>query len=287
MRFSSTYLTCKYLNRETRFGGALAFSFFATLATCASLPLLLYDLPLFLQGKSTSAVVREKFIAQRGQPRWVTAQLLAHGGGRRRGPRPQVRFEFTVAGKVFSGVGGVSGPFFEQVVPGDTVQVIYLPSDPQIYRLGSRWPLLAFWPALLLATLFWALAFWMLRAGVRNVAWQVQLVTNGTATLAIIDEFELSTLRRGRQYVRGLKYTYLVNTYGQKHLEHVEESYDVPFAIGEVSPGDVLLVLYDPLQPKEHTIDRFDARRDDRLRLQGNLERELRNYRPGDVPAKS
>lgn len=272
MRYSRRMLIFKYMNRESRFGTALALSLFAVLLTAITAIYFFTDFPLLVRGRQTQAILQEKFIARndpKNKP--IAANIFAHGGRRRRGPQPQFRYQYVVDGKQFTGTARVSESQWQQAVIGQPLQIQYLPDRPEQQHLGSglalTWSLSwGFFP-MTLAIIFWTSAYNTFRAGIRNVQRQVRLICDGEPALAIVDKYEVRKTRKGRSYVSEFGYTYLVvDEKRQQHLEQVEESNDIPFL--PISPGDVLLVLYDPQDVSLHTIDRFDARREDRLRLQ-------------------
>lgn len=143
----------------------------------------------------------------------------------------------------------------------------FLPSDPRVNRAGDPlWRTGEFVPfGIGLAA--WAAGIGSLLVGIRDVRRKVRLIADGAPALGLIGQVEIVEGRKGRSFVRCLNYAFLTEKGGEMRLRRAELEWDVPYGPGEVTPGDVILVAHDPDDPTRHEIDRFDARRDDRLRL--------------------
>jgi hypothetical protein len=265
MRFSRTQLSLKYANRNPYIGGALLLLVIGAVFAVFSLPALVRDLRLALAGQTAPGVVRSKSMVRvvGGQ---AAAGLFAHGGGRR-GPSWYLHYEFTVAGQLFGGTVEVPRGQWEAAQVGQPVEVVYLPADPALNRGGPPlWQTEQFTPtAIGLAA--WTGALCCLIGGIRSIRCKVQLIAEGSPALGLIDHVEIGQGRKGRRFIRFLRYSFLIDEGGTRSVRHAELRPSVLYHPGEVSPGDLVLVVYDPSNPACHEIDRFDARQDDRLRL--------------------
>jgi hypothetical protein len=266
MRFSRPQLALRYATRNPYFIAPTFLLLAGMMFTSLSLPRVCRDARLSLTGERTKGTVTHKIIAAAATPAVVAAGLFAHGG-RKRSPSYQLRYEFAAAGRVFGGTMAVSQHEWDAACVGQLLDIVFLPSDPQVNRAG---------PSFLLtkeAVQFWiglaALVAWLrfVVAGLRDVARKVRLIAEGAPALAVIDRVEVSRTRKGAEFLSSLKYTFLMEQNGEKQLCEAESKGIVPYLLGEVKAGDMVLVVYDPSDTVRQEIDRFDARREDRLRL--------------------
>src|SRR5262249_5283364 len=236
MRLSRTQLALKYANRSPHLGGAIFLFIVGLVLAPWFLPTVIRDGRLSVAGVKAQATVKDKVLAEAQWPSLRTAALLAHGG--RRGPVHQLRYEFTVGGQVFSGTMIVSREEWEAARIGQTVEVVYLPSEPQVNR-ASR----PFWQTSgalpfgigIAATIG---GMWSIFRGIREVSRKVWLIANGSLAIGLIDEVEMVRGRKGRGQIKCLKYTYQTEECGEKLLRHGQLRWLAPFGTRAVKRGD-------------------------------------------------
>jgi hypothetical protein len=102
--------------------------------------------------------------------------------------------------------------------------------------------------------------------GIRDVRRKVQLVAEGRPALGIINDVTIER-HKATKYVGLLTYSYWRDEGGQEPVRCEAEVWRPPYVPGEIEPGEIVLVLYDPADPGRSEIDRFDVRSADRIRL--------------------
>jgi hypothetical protein len=265
MRCSRAGLALRYANRNPYFLWALLLFLLGLMFTFFSLSTAMRDVHLFFAGAMTQGAVKSKHMAVAPPRAVAAAALFAHGG--KRGPLYVLRYEFTAAGRIFEGTMRVSQGEWNKARIGLPVEVVYLPSDPQVNRADEP-----FWGTGAMVPFGIGVAAWVggicsAVAGARSVYRRVRLISHGAAALGFVNQVEIGQGRKGRSFIRFLKYTFVTENGGEKRLHEARMRWTVPFEPGEVHQGDVVLVAYDPGDPCCHEIDIFDARREDRLRL--------------------
>jgi hypothetical protein len=258
MRFSRTGLALKYADRNPQLSGAVLLLLSTLVISPIFLPIGLRELRLWAVGERTRATVTAKFIAAATISPVTTAALFAHGGGANRRSY-QLRYEFTVGGRVFGGSVGVFQSEWQTVQVGQALNVVYLPTDPHVNgrakSFGDALPPPPFWfgPAA------WLIAPVLAVRGIRGICRKVRLIAEGSPALGMIDEVEVTRGRKGSVHVASVRYMYPVETGHTRQIYHGELRGRFLYAPGEVSAGDRVLVVYDPDDPTRSEIDRFDA----------------------------
>jgi hypothetical protein len=263
MRYSRTRLALKYANRSSLLGAAALLSIVGLMLTPWFAPTLVRDLRLTFEGATTRAVVSNKHIAlAKLQP--VVACLFAHGGGKRRSC--YVTYSFNVGGNAYGRTEGVSSSIYNAAQIGKAVEVLYLPDDPNICRVGEPIWQTGIMPLLAVGLLASAASFACAVAGIRDIRRKVRLIAEGTPVLGIIDAVEVGYQKK-RAFVRRLVYSYLATDGVQPEVHHAALSSNVPYAPGEVAVGETIVVVLDPHERSRHEIDCFGARDEDKTRL--------------------
>lgn len=135
MRYSRTQLALKYANRSGRLRVGVMLLLAGTMLTPWFVPTLLADLRLAWYGVTAQATVRNKIIASTSQEPIVLACLFALGGGNRK--QHYVNYEFKVHGKAYTRTEIVSPAIWNAAQIGERVEVVYLPSDPNVCRASD------------------------------------------------------------------------------------------------------------------------------------------------------
>ena len=147
MRFTPLRLALKYANRSQALGRAILLLLAALIITPWFVPAAVRELHLTLAGTTIRATVRGKGLAAATSPPIAAAGLFAHGGGRQRRPAPQIAYQFSVGGRTFGGSQYVTQDEWQRIEVGQALDVVFLPSDPQVNRLAStRWRDVLFLP---------------------------------------------------------------------------------------------------------------------------------------------
>ncbi len=176
-------------------------------------------------------------------------------------------YEFTVAGQQFKGSVQVSQQDWDSAQVGQALNVVFLPSDPQVNRTFAIHSILGASIGVLLISLAVNGGGVSLAAlGFRDIRRRVRLIAEGSPALAMIDCLEIVTGRKGR-FINIFGYTFQSQEGGATKVRNKRIRWFIPYQVGEINLGDVVLVIYDPKDPDRHEIDRFDARKADRLEL--------------------
>jgi hypothetical protein len=266
MRFSPARLRWKYLNRDHGFAGGLALAVFGTVLAIGGGLVLTTELRYLTGGVLAEARVLAKWQAAGERPAAVAA-VLAHGGGRR-GPRYTVSYEFTdTAGQVHAGSATIGKADWDQLGPGDALDVEYLAAEP-----GTSRPLDPLRPVLGLGFALETLGCPMLLGGLTllrrrwaAVTDQVRLIGTGQPVLGLIDEVR-ALGKKGEPCVT-VRYRYV--SPGGESAPQVRggTSAPVPADARRWRAGGPILVLVDPDEPDRHAADLFSARPEDLERL--------------------
>ncbi len=257
MRYSQTHLTLRYVNRSGYFGTAALLLLVSVMFLPWFLPTLVRDLRLTCLGQVAVATIQNKNLAQLVEPRVIAAQLLAHGGRHR--PQHYLSYQFVVNGQVIANTEVVSESLWNEVQLGAPHEVIYLPSDPHTCRLGSPLWFTGSMPFVVVGMVTFVSSVALPIAGIRDIRAKVRLICTGTPAIGAIDEVVLAT-RKGRTYVEHLAYSYLVLQDGQSQRHEASLYWDIPYSPGDISVGDLILVLYDAENPTRHVMDAFGMR---------------------------
>jgi hypothetical protein len=217
-------------------------------------------------GAVAEAHVLQKWQAALRQPATVAA-VLAHGAGRR-GPRYTVSYEYRdLAGQVRQGFASFSKDDWDELRPGDALEIEYLTADPNTSRPLSTLRV-ALWIGLALEavgclTLIGGLT--LLGRRWTAIKGQVQLIATGQPVLGLIDE--VSTLGKKNDPCVVLRYRYLVPD--GVWTPKVRTGLSAPVAADPQRwrVGGPILVLVDPDAPDRHAADLFHARPEDMERL--------------------
>lgn len=267
MRMSRFMLTLRYANRCPFFGAAAIGFIVAFMFMPWFLPTVVRDLRLTLWGDVVQGEVVGKFRAAAPSNDIAHAALFAHGGKR---TSYRVTFSYAVNGRQYHGETTVSSAAWDTAQPGQPIDVVFLPSDPSIYRVGFPiWRTGAI-AVVLIGSVALAFGVRFLLAGIRDIGRKVRLIEEGEVALGVIDAVEIAKGRRGGEIVRRMRYRYAVGPQGSEQLFNVDLDgifQTWSYLPGDIREGEIVLVAYDPQNPERHEIDRFDARRGDRLRL--------------------
>lgn len=274
MRCSAVALLLKYLNREGRVV-MMAFGFLAALVTSPMFFVTRSSVAqaweMLVDGETVQARVTVKTQAARAVgPPFAMAPVIALGGSRPANPDPGVKYVFVDRdGHTHSGGGTLPGTLWRQLSVGDEVSVRYLPGNPAVNQLNySRWDALLLIPFALLSPCILLVS---LVYGMRGVAWalrQVRLVRHGAAVAGRVIRAEVVVSRgpRGRSNTTSvIEYADLATGSLTGRLE-LQGRLPHPW-----TAGGGIVVLVDPQSPSSHTVDLFDARHADRLRLFGAI----------------
>lgn len=269
MRFSRTKLALRYIHRSSYFSNAGVLLFIGLMFVPIFLPAFVRDLRLSFAGKKIAATVNNKHIAALRPARLVTAEVLAHGGGHR--PKYYVTYQFTIGGQVYGQTEQVSESIWNSAQLGRPAEVLYLPADPHVCRLGD-----AVWhsgmaPFLGIGLIAGVLSCVLFLAGVREVRRNVQLVATGVPAIGAIDDIQIATRKR-QEYVSQVSYSYLYQGDGKAERHAATMRWNIPYLPGEIGIGDLVLVLVDPRSPHKHAIDVFNARDDDKASLLAGID---------------
>lgn len=262
MRFSQLQLGFKYAGRSAYLQIGAFLILVSFLLNVSLLPTIIRDVRLERDGVSTRGTVLYKRIAS-ARSRLALAILFARG----RGPSYRIDYQFQAGARTIRGRVTMSRARWNQTRVGQPIDVVYLPSDPSVNRAGDP-----FWRGAGITVPFISLAIDIgalltLLAGVFDIRRKVRLVVNGVPACALIDEVQIAKGRHGRRYVSRLKYRFAAEDERGPELRHVELRWNIAYGPDDVRQGDMALVLYDAANPARQTLDCFDARRDDRLRL--------------------
>ncbi len=111
-----------------------------------------------------------------------------------------------------------------------------------------------------------AVPIWLILRAVREIRGSVRLIADGLPALGRIQTVEIDFAPSGLgplPYVKAVHYSYQIHTGAILHAKLTSHRY----SLGDIKEGDPVLVIYDPADPFRTEIDRFDARRADRMRL--------------------
>lgn len=272
MRYSRFRLALKYAKRDQMLIASLFLLLIGAMFTPWFVAPLRRDLRLATEGKIVEATVINKRMA--GLPGPALAALLAHGGGKRRSRL--VEFEFNVGGRAVRRSERVSDAIWNKAIVGQTISVVYLPSDPSICRAGD--PL---WKTGLMGPfgtgiLAGATGIVCLVRAARGIVRNVRLIATGWPALGIIDCVQTRQHKR-QTYVERVAYSFLVVSQAGQQLHRAELNSNIPLAPGQLETGDLVLVMYDQFDARQHAIDYFGARDDEKPSLLANA----RKLRPG------
>lgn len=264
MRFSRLGLALKYANRSAEFQRAVLLFFMGTIG----FPLFFFalgDLRLSLSGRTATATVNGKQVASGSSRRPPVAAVFALGG--RRVPHYYIAYEFTVDGQKFGGSFDVPQDRWAATQVGQSIEVLYLPSDPRVQRASDP-----IWLTVLVVPLAGGLAAWitgiyLIVAGIRTIRRRVVLIESGTPALGVVEEVGIVESRRGARSMESLRYRFLIETDGRQQMRNEKVKLNLAIKLSEIEVGDLILVVYDPADPARHEIDFFQARQEDRSRL--------------------
>jgi hypothetical protein len=273
VHYSRTRLALKYANRSSYFGSAGLLVVVGVILTPWFVPALVRDVQLEIQGTTTQAIVKNKHVAAVQRQRLLFAWLFAHGGGKRK--RCYLSYQFTAGGRLYRRTVGVTAATANAAQVGKPIDVVYLPADPNVSRVGRPmwWTGAAVFPAVGLAACVSAMA--CVVAGIRDVRRKVNRIAEGVPALGIVDEVDVG-YRKSRAYVRSVKYTFLVAHSGQAETRRATLERKIPYKPCEIKAGDAILVVLDALDVGGPEIDCFGARADDKARLLAAAERSHR-----------
>jgi hypothetical protein len=254
-------LRWKHLNTDPELAGTLfVATVFGVILSFFGSALAANELRYLTDGVVTDAQVVGRWIAVRSG--LAVAAIIAHGGGH--GPRHMIRYEFRdAAGQIQSGSADLDFGEWQRLVPGATVRIEYLRSDPARNRpaLAGDWLFLLGVGLAIggVTALFGGLAF--LRRRIRVINEQVRLTLKGRPVLGLVEAVERHAPRKSAAYLI-IRYRYLVEDGGSPSIHAGEfrcrDRRPIPW-----TTGDTLLVLVDAVDPARHAADRFRVRPQD------------------------
>jgi len=194
-----------------------------------------------------------------------------------RGLKGRVRTSYTVfydfrdsSGDLQQGHGTTDPDSWSVAREGNTLVIEYLPSDPRRNR-PVRKPSPNDWGFFLMVTLIPLCGGVMiysgattLVSGIRSLARCVQLIETGHVTAGLVDCLEPVGKRRHGAAAYNCGYRYLIPPRGGVPSQIKSGAVSLHSRLARrMQPGDVLLVVFNPEQPEEHTVDIHRARYED------------------------
>jgi hypothetical protein len=186
--------------------------------------------------------------------------------GRKGGGGYRLSYSFTVNGQVIRRDEQTPKEFWEPVKPFGSVDVTYLPSDPNVCRVGPPDQQTVPWLFVGMAAIASVIVVGFGK-GAWEVSRQLTLTIHGSPVLARITLVD----REGHR----IEYSYLAGPLGEEQL--YERSTDAVCAsIKRMAVGDVVLVLHSDQDAGRSQIDWFDARAEERQLLMEETARQAK-----------
>jgi hypothetical protein len=180
-----------------------------------------------------------------------------------------VAFEFRdEAGQVHQGTTSLGRAEWERLQPGDRLAVIYLRTEPSVYRLARpAWGTIGVGLAVgVFGGLMGLGGVALVLRRVAAINEQVRLVTTGQPVLGLIDAVQEVKGSKG-SVTYTLAYRYLPDAGDPSARVRNGTCERLSWRAPSWQPGGPILVLVDPDDPERHAADLFDARPDDLARL--------------------
>jgi hypothetical protein len=204
------------------------------------------------------------------------ATIINKSTGLQRGLKGRTRTSYTVlyefrdsSGNPHQGRGSIDKQRWEAIQPGDSIPVAYVSGDPRQNRLrvgfgAAAEGFLALAAFLLLGAIM-ALggAVWLVH-GIRTLVRTVHLIQAGQPAAGIVDRLEPVCGKSGTPRSFDCTYHFLPApwTGAPSQVQHGTVSLD-PSEAKDMQPGDLLLILFNPKQPEQNTVDIYNARTED------------------------
>jgi hypothetical protein len=261
MQYSRFGLALRYANRSSYFKAALIPCFLVGLVVtpCVLLMFDIRQLTLCLVNQKAQATITQKTTLQ-----WSRSK--SH----------RLEYQFPVDGKKFNGSVDVPKQDWDNAQIGQALDVVFLPSDPLVNRSASDGGVkpISYWLFFISIAIAADVGCVLLLAlGIRSLRRKLRLIAEGSPALAVIDCLDIHPGRKGRKYIGILGYEFQIQVNGVKNVQRKQLTWDIPYEIGEINLGQVVLVIYDPDDPDKSEIDRFGAREEDLLELQAAMKK--------------
>jgi hypothetical protein len=259
-RYSPAWLWWKYVNYGGQeLGGCWLIGMGLiplTGISLISLMTVIFELPFWLEGKETQGTITNK------------ATHLRPAGKGRKTTAYDVTYDFSdPAGKLHHGNGDLDRERWNAAQVGGKISIEYLPGAPQRNRPVAR-------SGRLDAGCFLVLSFFfligsgltyggakMLAAGIHTLRRRVQLIATGQATAGLIDGLEPVGKNPNLPLACNCSYRYYVPAQNRKPSRIFRGKLSIhPRLAKRLRPGDLLLIVFDPEQPEDHTVDVHRAR---------------------------
>jgi hypothetical protein len=176
------------------------------------------------------------------------------------------------AGRQHQGKAGVSAQAWAQAKKGDALAIEYAGNDPAVSRpAGSAAPAWG-WPILAgMGVLFASIGVGLVAYTVYWSGRRTRLVRDGVAALGVVGEVveDNSAVKVAGKY----RLTYQF-TDGQGTTWEGRGPPQPWSLAARWDPGETILVLYDPRNPRRNEADVFETRQDDLARLQEEAEED-------------
>lgn len=193
-----------------------------------------------------------------------------------------VSYEFhDSSGKLRQGDEAIDRESWNATQVGDALTVTYVARDPRQNRPAQHGSIVpAFVIQALLVLIGGALVFGgaaMLVFGIRELARKVRLIETGEPAAGLIDRVEPVVHRSRTPRAFDCTYHYLVPAWVGVPSQIKQGTITLnPQQAKHMQPGGLLLVVFDPERPAEHTVDIYKARHEE----PGTLLPTPRNLRP-------
>jgi hypothetical protein len=252
------------MNGSPSLGGACLCLLLAAMLGLFPASYLASNWALLTRGEWTQGQVTARNpVAVRPLLRWPLAVVLAHGGGRRQGPRYSVTVTLIARrGATQTATDFVDGATWSRLQPGDQVDVLYDPAQPQHCRVwaglesGDVVALVMGTISLLLVAAAIALAL----QAIRVIGAEVSLLRDGDLVVGEVSDLKTKWHRK-RVHSQSLNYRYQVRRRLAGPPESLEGGYVITHRWVKSSlVGQTVPVVVDPMNPERSTVDWFGLR---------------------------